>query len=245
MNYIWDLLVRAGRSGIKRSDIHFVPAKVYSPYMELSHADLNAAAVEQEVEVNPYYRFYDIFRDLFDPNNAEDSELRETLFDLIIHFLAELDLMQGMNKREYQIRFTLREMQEGVFGERIRQRLKLFGREEQEVIAGHVLRLFDTGEAVHLLRELLVRMFPRSTLYANCEDKDELLLYIGEEERPETREKLELILELFYRYASKRRFTGNAISALSTWITRWFRIALPCIKGARREGRFGCCGAAA
>lgn len=112
MNYIWDLLVRAGRSGIKRSDIHFVPAKVYSPYMELSHADLNAAAVEQEVEVNPYYRFYDIFRDLFDPNNAEDSELRETLFDLIIHFLAELDLMQGMNKREYQIRFTLREMQE-------------------------------------------------------------------------------------------------------------------------------------
>ncbi|MMZ67294.1 hypothetical protein D1872_298670 [compost metagenome] len=60
-----------------------------------------------------------------------------------------------------------------------------------------MLRLYDTGEAVHLLRDTLVRMFPRSTLYANCEEKDELLLYIGQEERTEAREKLELILELF------------------------------------------------
>lgn len=124
-------------------------------------------------------------------------ELREALFDLVIHFLADMDLMQGMNKREYYIRFILKDMHSGVYGDRVRRRLELFGQEKQEVIACNMLRLYDTGEAVHLLRDTLVRMFPRSTLYANCEEKDELLLYIGQVERTEAKEKLELILELF------------------------------------------------
>ncbi|CAH1225334.1 iron-dependent peroxidase [Paenibacillus sp. JJ-223] len=196
MNYIWDLIIRAKQNGTDLRELTFIPAKVYSPYMELSQVDLNAADVGQIVEVNPYYRFYDIFRDLFDINNEEYVELRETLFDLVMHFLADMDLMQGMNKREYHIRFILRDMRSGIYGERIRRRLELFDREQQEVIACNLLRLYDTGEAVHLLRDTLVRMFPRSTLYANCEEKDELLLYIGQEERTEAREKLELILEL-------------------------------------------------
>ncbi|QOS80385.1 iron-dependent peroxidase [Paenibacillus sp. JNUCC31] len=197
MNYIWDLIIRAKRDGTDLRDVTFVPARVYSPYMELSQTNLNASGVEGTVEVNPYYRFFDIFRDLFDINNEEQVELREALFDLVIHFLADMDLMQGMNKREYYIRFILKDMHSGVYGDRVRRRLELFGQEEQEVIACNMLRLYDTGEAVHLLRDTLVRMFPRSTLYANCEEKDELLLYIGQVERTEAKEKLELILELF------------------------------------------------
>ncbi|WP_427181565.1 iron-dependent peroxidase [Paenibacillus sp. TC-CSREp1] len=197
MNYIWDLIIRAKRNGMDMREVTFVPARVYSPYMEISHTDLNASSVEGFIEINPYYRFFDIFRDLFDINNEEQLELRQALFDLVIHFLADMDLMQGMNKREYYIRFILKDMHSGIYGDRVRRRLALFEQEEQEVIACNMLRLYDTGEAVHLLRNTLVRMFPRSILYANCEEKDELLLYIGQVEQAEAKEKLELILELF------------------------------------------------
>lgn len=199
VNYIWDLIIKAEQSGVNALDIRFAPAKVYSPYMELSLEDLNAQAIGQlgMVEVNPYYRFYDLFKDMFDINNEEDVELRSTLFDIVLHFLTGIDRVQGMNRREYYIRFALRDMEEGRFGARVSEGIKLFDREEREAIAGNVLRLYETGEAVYLLKDTMRDIFPRSTIYANCEDKDELLFYVGQEDTDTARAKLELIKELF------------------------------------------------
>jgi hypothetical protein len=197
LNYIWDLVIKADWSGLERKDLTFAAAKVFSPYMELSPEALNAAVVERRVEVNPYYRFYDIFRDLFDVNNHEEVELRNTLFDIAIHLLAELDVMQGMNKQEYYIRFVLRDLEAGLFGSRVKEGLVLFNREEQEIIAANVLRLYETGEALYLLRDTMRKLFKQSTLYANCEEKEELLFYIGKEETKAVRAKVELVRELF------------------------------------------------
>ena len=33
--------------------------------MELSYKDINSTIIEGDIEVNPYYRFYEIFKDLF------------------------------------------------------------------------------------------------------------------------------------------------------------------------------------
>ncbi|AJS61106.1 hypothetical protein [Paenibacillus sp. IHBB 10380] len=197
LNYIWDLMIRGQELGMAKKDIYFMPAKVYSPYMELSQEDLNAMTVGRDVEVNPYYRFHDIFNGMFDINNSEDIELRGALFDILIHFLADIDLMQGMNKREYHIRFILRDIQEGLLGEPVKENISLFDREEQETIAANVLRLYDTGEALHLLRYTVSQIFQHSTIYANCEEKDELLFYIGQKENETARNKLQLIMDLF------------------------------------------------
>lgn len=197
MNYIWDLIIHAERSGTRKKQLHFKPAQVYSPYMELSREHINAKNVEQEVEINPYYRFYDIFRDLFDINYTDEQEMRETLFDIVIHFLADIDLVQGMNKREYYIRFVLRDMESGIFGSNVQAHIHLFDREEREIIASNLLRLYETGEAVYLLRDTMKKIFKRSTIYANCEDKDELLFYVGQKETETTRAKLEVIKDLF------------------------------------------------
>ncbi|WP_163859173.1 iron-dependent peroxidase [Paenibacillus elgii] len=198
LNYVWDLVIRAADAGTPKDDLYFAPAKVYSPYMELSTETLNARTVEERtVEVNPYYRFYDIFRDLFDINNQEDTEFRRTLFDLAMHFLTDIDLMQGMNRREFYIRFVLRDMEAGLFGDGVRDRLKLLNREEREVVACNLLRLYETGEAVYLLKDTMRKLFKHSTIYANCEEKDELLFYVGQRENEITRAKLELIKDLF------------------------------------------------
>ncbi|MET3210161.1 UNVERIFIED_CONTAM: hypothetical protein ABIC26_003109 [Paenibacillus sp. PvR008] len=197
MNYIWDLLMRAKEQELDVNSFRFVPAVSYSPYMELSLTELNTSELEQVVEINPYYRFYSIFRDLFPPDAEEYLELRESLFDIMIHFLAEMDLYQGMNRREYHIRFVQRDIGNGIFGPNVKESFTQLNREEQDAIAEGLLRLYETGEAVHLLKETMRRVFHRSIIYTNCEEKDELLIYIGQEETQLSRIKADLILDLF------------------------------------------------
>ena len=57
MNYIWDIIIKARQLGIDETKIKFIAAKSYSPYMELSNENINFKDIEQEVELNPYYRF--------------------------------------------------------------------------------------------------------------------------------------------------------------------------------------------
>ncbi|MFK4303477.1 hypothetical protein ABH892_003597 [Paenibacillus sp. RC254] len=197
MNYVWDLLMRAKEQELDVNSFRFVPAVSYSPYMELSLTELNTSELEQVVEINPYYRFYSIFRDLFPPDAEEYLELRESLFDIMIHFLAETDLYQGMNRREYHIRFVQRDIGNGIFGPKVSESFVQLNRDEQDAIAEGLLRLYETGEAVHLLKETMRRVFHRSIIYTNCEEKDELLIYIGQEETQLSRTKADLILDLF------------------------------------------------
>lgn len=146
MNYVWDLLMRAREQELDVNSFRFVPAVSYSPYMELSLTELNTSELEQVVEINPYYRFYSIFRDLFPPDAEEYLELRESLFDIMIHFLAETDLYQGMNRREYHIRFVQRDIGNGIFGPKVRESFAQLNRDEQDAIAEGLLRLYETGK---------------------------------------------------------------------------------------------------
>ncbi|MGQ3479385.1 iron-dependent peroxidase [Paenibacillus sp. TY11] len=211
MNYVWDLLMRAREQGLDVDKFRFVPAVSYSPYMELSLAELNTSHLEQVVEINPYYRFYSIFRDLFPPDAEEYLELRESLFDIMMHFLAEMDLYQGMNRREYHIQFVRRDIAEGIFGPKVKEGFGQLNREDQDAIAEGLLRLYETGEAVHLLKETMRRVFHRSIIYTNCEEKDELLIYIGQEETPLSRIKVDLILDLFLpaRFTTELYWTSH------------------------------------
>ncbi len=197
MNYIWDLIVKAEESGLPKKEIHFSAAKSCSPYMELSTEMINAQAVEDHVEINPLYRFSAIFQGLLDVNHTQDAELKRSLFDIVVHFLADIDLMQGMNKKEYYIRFVLRDLEEGRFGHRVQERIRLCSKQEKDIIARNILRLYETGEAIHLLKDTMRHLFPHSIIYANCEEKDELLIYVGQEQSELALAKIELINDIF------------------------------------------------
>lgn len=197
MNYIWDLVIKAKNGGIQQKDLYFMPAAVYSPYMELSYEDLNTQWVDSTIEINPYYRFHSIFYQLLDVNVSENEELRKTLFDIVVHLLADIDVMHGMSKREYYIRFLIKDIEMGVFGEEVKLHFTYFQQLEKEIVANHVLRIYETGEKIFLLKETISQLFPRSTVYANCNERDEILIYIGQKETEEARAKIELILALF------------------------------------------------
>lgn len=197
MNYIWDLLIRAEDEGVFKKDINFILAKTFSPYMELSPKILNAHFVESIVEVNPYYRYHEIFKNLFHLEYDKEEEFREVLFDIVIHFLAEIDRMQGMNKREFFIRFVLREIGAGVFGKSIQDKLQVFTKKEEEIFALNILRLYQTGDEIYLLKDTMKKLFKGCIIYLKSEEVDELLVYIGQKQSESNQLKVQLVQESF------------------------------------------------
>ena len=197
MNYIWDLLIKAENEGMRKQAIQFTTATSYSPYMELSNEMINAQTIEHTVEVNPYYRYYEIFKDLFPPENVGGDEFKTIFFDVILHFLAEIDLVQGMNKREYFLRFIIKDIEDAVFGSNAKNNMKWFTKTEQVQLALNMLRMYETGDEIYLLKDTMRKLFKDCMIYLRSDEKDELLIYIGQQQCESTQSKVELILELF------------------------------------------------
>ena len=64
MNYIWELTIKAIQKGIDESDIFYIIGQPFSAYMELSMECMNEKEIPQNVEINPFYRYFDIFKQL-------------------------------------------------------------------------------------------------------------------------------------------------------------------------------------
>ena len=197
MNYVRDIIINLRQKGIDEKDLKFIAAKSYSPYMELSNVDINFDKIEEDIEVNPYYRYYEIFKDLFNINNEEDVELRETFFDIVMHFIGDIDAMHGMTKREFYIRFILDDIENGILGERIRESFQIFSYNEKLIIVENLIKIYKTGQTLYILRDTVRTIFNKSTIYANYEAKDELLFYIPYEKNEINEAKMEFIKEFF------------------------------------------------
>ena len=178
MNYARDIIINLRHKSKEEKSLKFLLAKSYSPYMELSDACINFDSVEEEIEVNPYYRYYEIFKDLFNINNEEDVEFRETFFDIIMHFIADIDAMSGMTKREFYLKFTIDDISNGILGDRIKEQFEVFNYNEKIIIAENLIKMYKTGQSLYLLKDTVRRIFVNTTIYANYETSDELLFYI-------------------------------------------------------------------
>lgn len=198
MNYIWDYILRAEKAGYTEQDIQFIPAKIYSPYMELSFTDLNQTQAEEaELEVNPYYRYYSIFKELFLPDNHENEEIRMELFDILMHHLLRIDRYMGMNREEFYIRFLRQDMQAGCFGEETQEEFEAFSKEEQKVLLHRILLLYRIGASVQLFQTTFPLFFPACNIYRNTQEKEEILIYLGEKRSPQAEKKRQLLIRIF------------------------------------------------
>lgn len=198
MNYLWDFILRAEAAGYKETDLTFLPAKSYSPYMELSFEDLNTSECENPViELNPYYRYYRIFKDLFPPGETESLPLRMELFDILIHHLLHIDRYGGMNQEEFFIRFLRRDIETGCMGETVKDQFQTFSFEEQKILLQRLLLLYQTGNAFSILELTMPLFFLNCSIYRNTGEKEEILLYLGEKRTEESEKRKELLLTLF------------------------------------------------
>ena len=80
MNYAWEAALAADRAGLAREAVRYVPARDGSPYTEIVQETINSRDIEQnEVRLNPLYRFSREFAALFDIN-ITDYEASRRIF---------------------------------------------------------------------------------------------------------------------------------------------------------------------
>ena len=135
MQYIWEVVLAAERNGIREADLRYEVAEVRSPYLEVSFCDLNTQTVEQTVvEVNPFYRFFDIFSGVLDINQKEYKKTKEIFVDAVFHYLALTDLRMGMSRKDYYFKFLVEELESGQFGRKAKAAIQLFSSYEKNIL---------------------------------------------------------------------------------------------------------------
>lgn len=199
MNYIWDYLIKSLHKGVMPEEINLYKAENCSPYMELSFHDINFSDIDYNTEINVYYRdtYTAIFKYLFEPDLKDGKEVRKYLTDVLLHLLFETDRYQGMSRREYYIRFLIREMKAGVCGKEVAQKIHSFSFAEQIIVANGLLSLYRTGENMLILRRVLRGVFKDSFLFANTREKNELYFYLRTKETAKNQDKIDCIVILF------------------------------------------------
>lgn len=198
MNYTWEVAIKADKNNIKRENLKYIPVNNGSPYMEVAFENINARNIEeQEIEVNPLYRFQNIFMELFDINLEEYRQMREYFFDIFIQYINQVDLRQGYSKKEYYYKFILIEFLNKVYSKQSIETLKLFNKDEVYSIFTFIVRLYNCGSSIFLFRQIMRSLYPKSIVYESNDYFREYLIYVGKKETEEELRKINFIMGIF------------------------------------------------
>lgn len=198
MNLAWEAAICADKSGFDREDIRYVPSKNSSPYVEVILENLNATTLTQpEVEINPLYRFAALFSNMFDINLSEYQKSRELFFDIYIHYIVQLDLRQGLSRKQYQLRYILKDLLADVCEINSESVILQMEPEHVAVLLRLVWKLYRCGSSILLFKEVMKVIYPSSIIYESREKANQLLIYIGEKETEKSRGQMELLQAIF------------------------------------------------
>lgn len=180
-NQIWAPYLTMLQQEGDLSRLHYtVKNNRVSPYLELQAESLHGNGTYEDgfarLDVNPYVRFFAIFDPLLTPDEIGYGEFDQALSDIILHYLADLDIKMGMCKHDFHIRLLMRDLEQGVYG--ALTELKEFSGMEKRCIAEWLLHFYQTGDgpgslsgAVHALLpicEIYIREGEEFVFYMRC-----------------------------------------------------------------------------
>lgn len=199
MNCLWEVFLKAEEQEIPKEELRFRTAQNYSAYLEISDVFLNREELEikSQIEVNPYYRFYDIFKEMYHPEMREFPSLRKSLTNLIFHLLAENDSLAGMTKEEYYKQLFYQDIICGLFGRNAAESVSLFKRGNRDIILSGLLRQYRIGASLDIFKDMVEELFPESIVYQNNENYQEILVYTGVKKEKQTVDKMEFLINMF------------------------------------------------
>ena len=197
MMFLWEALLCARTAQIPEQEIRFVHARHGSPCMELSLPCLNQTSLEKEVEVNTYYRFYAIFKDMFPPEPPEFPALLDSLTDAALHMLAQNDIMRGMTREDYHKKLLADEVMRGGFGEAAVKVFCGMDKREQEKLLSGWLNLFRVGSALPVFLDMVHGLIEDSIVYLSRENPDEILLYTVFKKEPKLEQRIAFLADTF------------------------------------------------
>lgn len=209
MRYLWEVLLAAKEEGIPEEKLRFVHAPSGSGYMELSLPCLNQTWLDEDeaaeggqkedfsIGVNTYYRFYDIFYNMFPPEPIDFPALRESLTNLSLHMLAWNDVRRGLTREDYHKRLLAKEILTGGFGETAKSVFEAMSHAEQEKLMGGWLNSFRVGNALPVFLDMVHSLVADSIVYHNNECPDDVLVYTGQKKERKLEQRIRFLIDTF------------------------------------------------
>ena len=199
MQYIWEVVLAAEKNGIREADLQYEVPEVRSPYLEVSFYDLNTQTVEQTaVEVNPFYRFFDIFSGVLDINIPVLAAADQQDFvDAVFHYLALTDLRMGMSRKDYYFKFLVEELESGQFGRKAKAAIQLFSSYEKKYIVLALMDVISSRNYREIFKWLFQEIYQDSIIYKSMDCANELYIYVGSAETQEERKRVQFLLDTF------------------------------------------------
>lgn len=199
MKYLWEVALEAQKENIPLESIRFVHSTNSSAYMELALPYLNQMGFNEgvEIEVNTYFRFYSIFKNVFSPEQREFSSLLASLTNLMLHILMENDVRKGMTKEEYYKKMLILDIENGVIGETAKKIFPILKKEEQEILLSGWLRNYQVGNSLAIFIDMVHGLIDDSIVYHNNDCPNEILIYTALKKTIETEVKIHCLVDLF------------------------------------------------
>ena len=198
MNCIWEIVLKAQRSGYNLENLRFINSGNPSPYTESTFDFLNADMIENSiVEVNPLYRFANELGEVFLPDVKGYEKVREIFLDVIMHYIAVWDLRSGTDKKELRAMYILKEIEEGGVLKSIRKTLFSLGFENSKRIVFCLLDLYECKDYITIFRKALRELYPKANLYNHSENLRKFTIFTGGDKTKEDMERMEMLKKLF------------------------------------------------
>jgi len=214
VNYTWEVALTADRCGMPRENVRYVPVLDGSPYMEVSMEYINDSRVRNSVvQINPLYRFAEEFAHMFDVNLEGHEQTRGLVFDVFMHYITQLDLRQGLSRQEFFLRYFLADLLNGVFGERARESLGSFAKEELRLLLQFILKVYECGSSMTLFTEVIRYIYPGSIVYINND-----VVILDKKRRKRSKIRYSCFRICFFQSIMKYICFGNIILESWMWI---------------------------
>ena len=198
MNCVWEVVLKAKKSGYGLEELRFINSQSPSPYTESSFDFLNSDTVEdREIEINPLYRFATQLGEIFLPDVVGYENVRAMFLDVMLHYVAIWDLRSGGDKKELRAMYILNEIQEGRFLKSIRKTLLSLNFEKSKRIIFCLLDLYKCKDYITIFRKALKELYPKANLYIHSENLRKLILFTGVDKTKKDMERIEMLKELF------------------------------------------------
>ncbi len=198
MNCVWEVVLKAKKSGYGLEELIFINSQSPSPYTESSFDFLNSDTVEgREIEINPLYRFATQLGEIFLPDVVGYENVRAMFLDVMFHYVAVWDLRSGGDKKELRAMYILREIQEGRFLKSMRETLLELEFNKAKRIIFCLLDLYKCKDYITIFRKALKELYPKANLYIHSENLRKLILFTGVDKTKKDMERIEMLKELF------------------------------------------------
>ena len=198
MNCVWEVVLKAKKSGYGLEELRFINSQSPSPYTESSFDFLNSDTVEdREIEINPLYRFAMQLGEIFLPDVVGYENVRAMFLDVMLHYVAIWDLRSGGDKKELRAMYILNEIQEGKFLKSIRETLLDLEFNKAKRIIFCLLDLYKCKDYITIFRKALKELYPKANLYIHSENLRKLILFTGVDKTKKDMERIEMLKELF------------------------------------------------